>query len=298
MAEGAARAIWVEPWHQRLLDEQSRSQELEYAKNDWGLRDRNYPAKPEGRDRVLILGDSFTFGLGVADGSTIFAERIERSLNASRPGGVDVLNGGIPASLTADWVTLWQRVAEPFDPDLVVAVFFLRDGTPDASIPEFFDRIRGQLAYRDLESPLYRVSYLFRLIRDRQSRSEVAERYTQQFQRAYFGDASERGEWQRAQANLLWIRDAAARKAVPMALVVFPVLVELNDEHPFRAISEAVSGFARDNGIPVHDLLPDFLGRNGPDLWVSALDQHPNELAHAIAAEALAPFVEAQLETR
>lgn len=298
LGEVLARALWVEPWHQRLLGEQRESQQLEYATNEWGLRDRNYPSKPVGRKRVLLLGDSFTFGLGVEDADAIFPELVERRLDSKRRGGVDVLNGGIPASLTADWVALWQRVAEPFDPDLVVAVFFLRDGTPAASIPEFFDRIRGQLAYRDLESPLYRFSYLFRLIRDRMSRADVAERYTSAFQRAYFGDAEERSEWLRAQENLRWIRDAAAQRSVPLALVVFPVLVELNDQYPFRAITEEVTRFAQEQAIPVYDLLPDFLGRNAPDLWVSPLDQHPNASAHAIAADALTPFIHALLETR
>lgn len=298
VAEAIARALWVAPWQQRLIDEQAESQRIEYAHNRWGLRDRDYPARgPRDRRRVLLLGDSFTYGLGVADDAAIFPEILERQLSASVPGGVDVLNGGIPASLTDDWIALWRRVVGPFDPDAVVAVFFLRDGTPFASIPEFFDRIRGQLAYRDREAPLYRYSYLFRFARDRISRAEIAERYTRAFRRAYLGDAEERAEWERAQANLLWLRDDAARRSIAMGLAVFPVLVELSERHPFRDVDALVERFAVENGIPVHDLLPDFRGRRAPDLWVSPLDQHPNARAHAIAADALLPFVESLIRT-
>jgi len=43
--------------------------------------------------------------------------------------------------------------------------------------------------------------------------------------------------------------------------------------------------------LPVHDLFADFRGHDAPELWVSALDQHPNEKAHALAAESLLSFV-------
>jgi hypothetical protein len=41
----------------------------------------------------------------------------------------------------------------------------------------------------------------------------------------------------------------------------------------------------------VLDLFDAFRGRDGPSLWVHPTNQHPNEEAHAIAAEALGRFL-------
>lgn len=202
-----------------------------------------------------------------------------------------LLNGGIPGSLTGDWLEAIRSVGPRFHPDLVLAVFFLRDGTRTASISGFFGRIRGEIAERNRASIGYRRSYLFRLLRDRLDRRTISRLYTQEFDRAYFGGEAETGEWREAQRNLVALRDRCAEEGVAFALVVFPILVELSEDYPFGDIVELVLSFADESSIPALDLLPHFRGRSAPDLWVSPVDQHPNERAHAIAADAILPFV-------
>jgi hypothetical protein len=51
-------------------------------------------------------------------------------------------------------------------------------------------------------------------------------------------------------------------------------------------------------GVPVLDLLPAFQGRKAKDLWVSPGDHHPNERAHAIAANEIGRFLEELLAPR
>lgn len=299
IAEASARIFWHVPWYDRLLAEQRASESHPYARNHWNLRDREYPSpKPSGRKRVLMLGDSFTFGQGVMDDRAIFPELLERRLSVSPafPGGVDVLNGGLPGSLTAEWLQVYDETADAFDPDVVLIVFFLRDGTRTASVPEFFDRIREEIAARNQRSWLYRHSYLFRLWRSVGDRQLVAERYTERFRAAYFGPRHQTAEWRNAQANLLTLRDRARARGARVGLVVFPVLVQLDESYPFRAISQLVDAFAREHDIPVYDLLPDFMGRDAPDYWVSPFDQHPNERGHALVAERLEPFLRKLLD--
>jgi hypothetical protein len=43
--------------------------------------------------------------------------------------------------------------------------------------------------------------------------------------------------------------------------------------------------------IPTLSLLPAFTGKNGPDLWVSPYNQHPNAAGHKIAADGILPFL-------
>jgi hypothetical protein len=78
------------------------------------------------------------------------------------------------------------------------------------------------------------------------------------------------------------------RENVPLVVMIFPVLYKLDAHYPFRNIHNLVAKEAQDDGAVVLDLLPSFQGRRATDLWVYPTDQHPNEKAHRIAAEALA----------
>ena len=62
--------------------------------NSKGLRDREYPFdKPGGTKRILVLGDSYVWGYGVAD-DEIFTVYLEERLAGSSPPW-EVLNSGV-----------------------------------------------------------------------------------------------------------------------------------------------------------------------------------------------------------
>jgi lysophospholipase L1-like esterase len=290
------RALYDEPWYDQLTGEQANVSALGYRRNAFGLRDDPYPVSPPtDHRRVLVLGDSFTFGLGVHDDAAIFTERLQVLLNEglSIPGveHVNVLNGGISGSYTREWLALTKRVARVYEPDLVLMVFFLRDGTRTRTMTDFFGPVYEEITASNKASPLYRYSFIWRRIRDNLDRVEVGERYTLRFQRSYFGDENETSEWRAAQRNLRAIRARARARGIDVGLVIFPVLVQLDESYPFLAIHALLVEFAQENEISVLDLLPAFLGQQGPDLWVARYDQHPNAEGHRIAAEAMAPFV-------
>src|SRR5271169_4799800 len=82
IVEGALRLTYTAPWYERLIEEQRQNQEGHVRRNADGLRDRDYPPKPADHRRVLIFGDSFTFGLGVFDEDAVMPRVLERELNA------------------------------------------------------------------------------------------------------------------------------------------------------------------------------------------------------------------------
>lgn len=299
IAEAVARSLWSAPWYERLAEEQAHQPAI-YRMNEQGLRDRDYGPKPPGRKRVLLLGDSFTHGLGVLDDRKIFPEILEARLNEMErfPGGVDVLNGGKPGSLTNAWRGLHRWAVTGFQPDVVVIVFFLRDGTTLGSNPDFFRPIRREITLRNRDSPLYRVSFLYRLLRDRLDRRTVGERYSKALIDAYTGDEEQTEEWLRAGLNLWEIRKRTRRNGTKLGFVIFPILAELNDDYPFLPVTDLLEVYA-DEGlrVPYLNLLDAFRGQHAPDLWVSPMNQHPNAKGHAIAAEALLPFVVELLES-
>jgi hypothetical protein len=97
------------------------------AINSAGLRDREYPvAKPAGAVRILMLGDSVTFGWGAPeDGTTSTA--LERRLNAGDgPARFEVINTGVGNTNTAMQVAYFLNKGARFQPDVVVLNYFIR----------------------------------------------------------------------------------------------------------------------------------------------------------------------------
>ena len=94
--------------------------------NRYGLRgpDPVVP-KPPGVIRILMLGDSFTFGFPVQDQET-FCVLIEQGLRAQGY-PVDVVNGGVSgASPTLHYIALRDQFLD-FDPDLVMLWYDMGD---------------------------------------------------------------------------------------------------------------------------------------------------------------------------
>jgi len=66
-----------------------------YEINSLGLRDREFPrAKPAGTKRILVLGDSFTEGVGVS-GPETFSSQLQGLLDAAGFGGWQIINAGV-----------------------------------------------------------------------------------------------------------------------------------------------------------------------------------------------------------
>jgi hypothetical protein len=171
-------------------------------------------------------------------------------------------------------------------------VFFLRAGT--RNIGGSVGHIRGiaeELAALERGSWWFRASRTYRYVRERSAQRRLSREYLAAMQRAYVGTEAETREWQRAQENLLEIRRASERRGARFALVLFPVLFHLDGDYPLAEACAEVDRFAREQGLTYLSLLPTFRGLEAAELWVSPLDQHPNERAHALAAEALTSFL-------
>jgi len=286
-----ARFFYQKPWHEMVSEEQEHSERYSYKKNSDGLRDIDYPhPKPLKSSRILILGDSFTFGSGVQSVKDTFPEILESMLNRGNK-KIEVLNGGKPGSFPSGWLKLYRRVGKTFDPDLVLIVFFLRDGTTEYLAFSFFQRIREEINLKNNNSWFYQHFYIYRFVKNRLDRSMISNKYTQSLKNAYLGDRDQTKVWRNAQADLLKIKSLAQTHSTEIGFVIFPVLAELNESYPFKEICNHLEEFAIAHDFPVHNLLPSFLGYNASELWVSAYNQHPNEKAHQIAAESMLPFV-------
>lgn len=229
--------------------------------------------------RVLCLGDSFTFGEGVHFPDT-YPARLETLLGQAMPDRrVEVLNAGVQGYGTRFAVRFYLSYCRAFKPDVVTLGFFLNDAS------DVNETVRDHVAMTEPPplSSLAKVSRLWSIVE--------RSRYARRVQREYF-ETTRRSfdseEWSVCKDLLRGMREAGKVEGFRFIVVVFPILWELNGEYPFEDIHERVRSACREADCEFIDLLDTYRGRRAESLWIHPTDQHPNEIAHKLAAERIA----------
>ena len=245
--------------------------------NGRGLRDRTFEIpKPHGILRIMVLGDSMTFGWGVPVEAT-YPKVLERWLNERRSPETgrtyEVVNTGVGNYNTAQQGAYFSSRGLEYQPDLVILAFFVNDAEPTP---------HPNASWLDQNSYLY---VLARSAWDTLSRQRGWKpEYEAYYRDLYREDAPGWLAWQTAFAELVQL---CGREGIEIVLVQVPELHDTSADRPFVGIYERTAEVARGARVPVIDLHPGFEGMEPPSLWVSRGDAHPNVRAHRIMAKAL-----------
>jgi lysophospholipase L1-like esterase len=260
-----------------------------------GWRDQEHAlTRPAGTVRLLGLGDSYLWGQGVHREDVVL-NRLARLLEEAHPGvPVESINTARMGSNTVDQLALLVNRGLDYQPHLVIVHFVPNDVEPDLSAQgpklEFF---REYTALYQTPDRLSEHSRLWGWLRQRAAGALRARRYVRE---AVASFRPENPGWRRARQALLGIRDACDRGGADLLLVIFPFFHELDGDYPFQGIHDTVRRHAETQGIAVLDLRDRYRTFRGPELWVHPTDQHPNELAHALAARAIAEYLAERAE--
>ena len=136
--------------------------------NSLGFRDRrDYTLeKPANTIRILVLGDSVTFGHGALDDTT-YPYLLEQRLRAWRPDvRWEVWNLGVPGYNTRQELTYLQEIGPLAKPDLVVVGFYPNDFTGNNAAAPPPSRLRRAAAatLRTIQRHLYSYEFYKRAI--------------------------------------------------------------------------------------------------------------------------------------
>lgn len=96
--------------------------------------------------------------------------------------------------------------------------------------------------------------------------------------------------WEATRVSLRELIQVCEEARIPCFIICFPLLQQLNSTYPFQDIHVRIRQEVRPEVRQfTHfiDLFDYFKGRNAADLQVHPTDQHPNEIGHAIAGQAL-----------
>jgi lysophospholipase L1-like esterase len=235
-----------------------------------GLRRRGKP-RPEKdvTERILILGDSVTFGVGV-DSSDTFSSLLEAKL-----GDVEVINAGVNGYTTYNELQYFLEKGTSLNPDLVVVAVCLNDvvnprlhwsdtgrnalDIPEEAIPNAaYDRWVARPA---LHSSLARFIHgkLTEIVRTREPPAFLTGKDAITIG-VLMDDESPEWHWLRSMLDRLG--EAVERQGARFAILVLPLSHQLDEDYPFDP-QPIFARFCKGAGTPCLDVLPRFRDYTG-----------------------------------
>jgi lysophospholipase L1-like esterase len=266
----------------------------EVAVSSQGLRDHEVaiPAPPN-TSRILVLGDSVTFGLGVHAEET-FCERLEAMLSGNTAERrYEVINAGVIGYNTIQERAKLEQVGPRVEPDVVILMFVVNDLLDTFSIFERQYEPTDVLApvkkWLRRNSRLYRFyqNTTWRIIDSRRTDSEQAEKPR---------DGRRMVE---REAEISRIAELSRHAGAHFLLALYPDNLDnpISPRAPGQAetVRNELRQFAARSGFPVVDLTGALGDVRDPRARAMRLreDPHPSPAGHRAIAEALLERVQA-----
>jgi|SRR5215469_348846 len=286
--------------------------------NSLGLRgpEISIPKEPH-TVRIVGVGDSITFGYGIAQENT-FLSLLQTKLNQSSDQGqrYEVVNAGVEGTGLDYYFHFLKTEAPKLQPDIVlvnlclndIAVYSETGGKSERPVGKSSDRlVRRTSEFLLKHSQLYIALYM-RLKSLLYGLGLLDINKIQGYNFLPLEPSSPRQEkaWESSLQLLSKIDELARRDHYRLVIVVFPMEMQLSadalrlyrEQFHVRISAEAQSGvpqkrlheFGDERGIPVVDLLPAFRTADSGKLYlrnkVISLDPiHPSQLGNRIAAD-------------
>jgi lysophospholipase L1-like esterase len=264
---------------------------VSYRTNEVGFRGPPLDQRPrEAGPRVVVIGDSFTFGDGVAEGDR-FTDVLARRLGAA----VEVVNLGVPGYASTDEVHVARRLLPKLRPEVTVLAYCLNDPLALAE-----DAYQARLGFDliNISDDVLRRNDRARLVASSSPsrlldavRNHVRSRRLTHHTVAWYRSMYEGPDapWTRSRESVLDMARAARQNGSEFLLVILPIFVRTGGSgYPFLGVHETVSAWCEAENLPVLDTLPHFRGLDTRRLVVHPKDLHPNAAAHEVLGDVIA----------
>lgn len=239
-----------------------------------------------GMRRITFLGDSFTVGHGIKNVEDRFANLIR---NRRPDWEVHVLaQNGLETGNHLGLIGKQLRSSYEFD--TVVLVYVLNDISDLAT--DYWLRAMDRVTQSWKLSPFLGESYFvntwyyrLRIVLD----PDLKDYFH------FVKDWYQQSLWETEEQRLRLLHEIISRRGGRMMVVTFPFMQSAGDAYPFREIHAQLDTFWRGLNVPHLDLSDTLLRHPARKLVVNRFDAHPNERAHALAAEAIEEFIQSRM---
>ncbi len=284
--------------------------------NSKGLRDDEVEfEKPENYNRVLVLGDSFTFGAGVSSEHT-YSNQLEELLNHRQTGQIwQVVNSGVSGYGTLQENAFLEEEGWKYEPDFLILQFLANNDLTDNLYP-FRHVVRDGRLYLKADGNTSRLlneakkilrsySHAYRFLGDRYHLIRIQwglEPFFRGWSDLYNLAPSEETSkaWKVTEDYLYKISASANDHKVDILVINVPAKVML-DDHQWQAYldtcgknsdtvnwdlaSKQLQTICANLQIPVLDLTPHFRALEEPLNYYHQHNGHWNEKGHHMVAQ-------------
>jgi hypothetical protein len=256
------------------------------AISEQGFRDAaRAPHPPSGKNRVLVLGDSFGFGFGVEH-----EETFERRLETLRP-DLEVVNAAVPGYGTDQELLLLEERGLALRPDLVLVLFHPNDLLNNEwprqyGYPKPVFRVDGDgLRLDNVPVPGGRAYRL--LLRTVRSSFLLNRLWLLTIEPTQNMHESPRLAWDVTERLLVRLRDESSKAGAHFVVVTFPWI----DDRTNAALVR-VNAFLAKDGLPHVDLGPDVVANENLERSTEHWTPAGHEAVARILARELGPSLE------
>ena len=255
-----------------------------------GIAENTYDRTP-GKRRILVFGDSFTFGDEVSDGETYAAQLAQLLPN------VEVLNLGVHGYGHEQMLLYVEQEGLKYHPDLVIIGFV------------WFDMLRNASAFQSFAKPMFTIEadsfVLTRVPVPTPEAVQYADRWRLRLwdmASAFAGVARARAGYTRSHAEDLtrrifdrFVRAVRANGAEPL-IVYLPTLAEMiHTDSALSSNERFLDSYCSVHGVPCLFLRPRFADARSHGVAFDTT-AHWDPVGHRLAAEGIAEYLTVTLK--
>jgi len=263
----------------------------ELATNSLGFRDTAYNSAAD--VKIVVLGDSVSWGDGMLSTKQTFPYLLERHLNKKNRTVFEVINASVPGYSTFQHHVQLKKLSKKVQPQFVILQFCLNDVTEryrtlaNYGGSDFFLGVDTRSFIQGAYGFFVRNSKIFetfsRLYIDRKKKNEE---YT--VTNLARGEPKNKLEpaWKLVFSEIDKVNKIAKELKVPFLLVVAPYHFQLDNPNLTGLPQKKIARFARQRNIDLLDLLPEFSSKHKNKRWTLFHDaNHFSVLGHHLAAK-------------